>query len=88
VFCPARSEVKEQFWKERLPFIKKVTGSIEDWDPCLQTLNGHNSNVSAVAFSPNGKRLVSASAGDGLVRFWDAAMGSALQRLEDETGGL
>jgi hypothetical protein len=53
-FSPTRSEVRIQHWKERLPFIKKVGGIKEDWDPCLQTLEGHSHYVNAVAFSPDG----------------------------------
>lgn len=46
------------------------------WDadtgrPHGDPLEGHEGNVSAVSFSPDGARLVSASAQDGSVRFWD-----------------
>jgi hypothetical protein len=50
----------------------------------LQTLEGHTSTVSAVAFSPDGKLLASAS-DDGTVRLWDAATGAALQTLKGHT---
>lgn len=44
-------------------------------------LNGHKGWVSGVAFSPDGKRLATASA-DGTVKFWDAATGTELRTLE------
>ena len=50
-FSPLRSDVKIQYWKGRLSFIKKVSGIREDWGPCLQILEGHSGLVNAVAFS-------------------------------------
>ena len=44
-----------------------------DWQVC--TLTGHSSVVTSVAFSGDGKRVVSGS-WDNLVKIWDADKGS------------
>jgi len=43
----------------------------------LQTLEGHTEGVTSVAFSPDGKQIVSGS-DDRTVRRWDAATGQQL----------
>ncbi|KAF8858540.1 hypothetical protein BDZ45DRAFT_591086 [Acephala macrosclerotiorum] len=50
------------------------------WSAALQTLEGHSSPVRSVAFSPDGKQVVSGS-GDGTVRLWDTTTGAVLQTL-------
>ncbi|KAL4981364.1 hypothetical protein BDW68DRAFT_183569 [Aspergillus falconensis] len=39
---------------QRFNFIKLVYVMQESWDPCIQVLEGHEDEVSAVAFSPAG----------------------------------
>ncbi|KAG4427203.1 hypothetical protein IFR05_017314, partial [Cadophora sp. M221] len=60
---------------------------IADWSVALQTLEGHSNWVSSVAFSPDGKQVVSGS-GDETARLWDAATGALLQTLEDHSNSV
>jgi WD40 repeat protein len=54
----------------------------------LQTLEGHTSSVRSVAFSPDGKQIVSGS-GDRTVRLWDTATGQqVLPALEGHTNSV
>lgn len=62
--------------------------TVKLWDAAtgqeLLTLKGHRSFVTSVAFSSDGKRLVSAS-NDDTIKLWDAATGQELLTLKGHT---
>ncbi len=51
----------------------------------VRTLRGHTADVTAVAFLPDGRSLLSGSM-DGTVRLWDMNSGKELRRLEHRGG--
>ena len=66
-----------------LPSTLRAQGAPE-W---LWRMPGHTSNVTSVAFSPDGRLLASGSY-DNTVRLWDAATGAELRMLTGHTGSV
>lgn len=64
---------------ERKPDAVLVTKEA-DWSPCIATLRGHSGGVCAVACTPDGTKIVSAS-WDKTIRVWDAANGELIMSL-------
>ncbi|KZP10859.1 WD40 repeat-like protein [Athelia psychrophila] len=76
-FAPTQSLVSRQYLPKYPSTIHLKSGSVQRWPAALKTLEGHESDVRAVAYSPDGKHIVSGSA-DDTIRIWDAETGEAV----------
>jgi WD40 repeat protein len=81
LFSPTGSLVRQQFQHEEPKGITVSPAMSDSWSACLQTLEGHSSQVTSVAFSHDSARLASASR-DNTVKIWDARSGACLQTLQ------
>jgi WD40 repeat protein/tRNA A-37 threonylcarbamoyl transferase component Bud32 len=67
-----------------------IRANLAGWAPRLHSLTAileHDGPVLAVAFTPDGKTILTGSE-DGKVRFWDAATGERIDRILTLPGGV
>ncbi|KAG6330138.1 hypothetical protein ID866_8951 [Astraeus odoratus] len=85
--CPTSSSILGQVMHKfrRLPQV--MTGQQEEW-PIGKPFEGHTYHVFEVAFSSDGRQIVSGSL-DGTIRIWDVHTGSQIGiPFEGHTGGI
>jgi WD40 repeat protein len=81
LFSPKQSMIRKLYAHEESKEITVLPPVAEQWNTCLQTLEGHSDGVRSVVFSHDSTRLASAS-DDSTIKIWDARNGDCLQTLE------
>lgn len=87
VFSPTGSLIRKRHSDQLPAWLVRRPAVEARWDNCVQTLEGHESIIRGIAFSPDGKYLASASY-DTTVRLWDPATGALRSTLEGHDDGV
>ncbi|KAF7970122.1 hypothetical protein HWV62_24942 [Athelia sp. TMB] len=73
-FAPKHSLVYQRYSRQYAGTVRLSLGSLNSWPSALKTIEVHKRNVTSVAYSPDGKHIVSGS-WDKTIRISDAETG-------------
>jgi WD40 repeat protein len=84
VFSPQASIVRRNNLDKIPAWLRKIPRVEDTWASLIQTLAGHSHSVHRVAFSPDGKQIVSGSL-DKTIKLWDSTTGDLQKTLTDHS---
>ena len=83
--CAAGAQLADDFDLELVTELRSPAASTIFDNRILAVLKEHSNVVSVTVFSPDGRRIVTASH-DGTARIWDAAIGKQIAALQGHSG--
>jgi WD40 repeat protein len=87
-FTPLESKILQHIQDDYVNLLEVKNGRSKQWSAVTQVIHGHSGSVVSVAFSPDGKHIVSGSS-DNTVRVWDAESGQAIgEPLQGHSGSV
>ncbi|EED17202.1 wd40 protein, putative [Talaromyces stipitatus ATCC 10500] len=87
IFAPKMAVIRKNLKKELPHWIHRGPRVEENWNPELQTLEGHSNFIQSVAFSPDGQLLASGS-WDKTIKLWDPVTGTLKYTLEGHSASV
>ncbi|KAL9488344.1 hypothetical protein ACSS6W_000621 [Trichoderma asperelloides] len=82
IFSPIQSLVRQIFHNDLPSWIHNRPIMNNTWSPCLQTLEGHSSEINCVV--PLRDSKLATAADDDTIKIWDIATGTCLQTLKGD----
>ncbi|KAJ7845320.1 hypothetical protein B0H13DRAFT_2410028 [Mycena leptocephala] len=80
--APTSSEITKNFRPDFPRLLSVERGRLTQWPPLMATLEAHSGHIVAVAFSPNGKLVVSGSSHHGTLCLWDVESAQLVGSLD------
>src|SRR5258705_9528331 len=77
-FLPIQSQLSQLYGQKMQSRIDVKEGQRQTWSSCIHVLEGHTEACYCIAFSPDGRQLVSGS-GDHTIQLWNIQTGALLQ---------
>ncbi|KAI9654611.1 MAG: hypothetical protein M1829_000897 [Trizodia sp. TS-e1964] len=81
LFSPSKSLIRNLFQHEEPRWVTVKPAMEANWDDCIHTFYGHSSEISSIAFSVDGTRLVSGS-NDQNIKIWDTNTSTCLKTFK------